>query len=267
MDHDPFKWGRPDDVTYGKYSYDIANAKKTASDFPSMHTQQPIITGTSVIGLKYNNGIIIAADHLGSYGSLARFSNIERLVQVGKDTVVGISGDVSDLQQIERTLDELEIENSYDDVDYPFKANHVHEYLTRLLYQRRSKVDPLWNALIVGGFDSKNEPFLAYTDLLGIQYSSPSIATGFGAHLAIPLLRKVADSEEDTKHVTKEQARAAVLESMKVLFYRDARSMNEFSLVTIDKEDGYTLENKLKVEDMSWKFAETVKGYGNLQKF
>ncbi|GMM37187.1 proteasome core particle subunit beta 7 [Saccharomycopsis crataegensis] len=265
MEHDPFKWGRPDNATYGDYDYRISNAKNT--EFPSMHTQQPIVTGTSVIAIKYKNGIVMAADNLGSYGSLARFSNIERLIPVGKDTVVGISGDISDLQYIERALDELEVENDYDGASHPFKANHIHEYLNKLLYQRRSKLNPLWNAVVVAGINSDNEPFLAHNDLLGVQFSSPTLATGFGAHLAIPLLRKVADKEEDVAHVTKEQAREAILQSMKVLFYRDARSSNRFSLVTIDKDTGISFEKDLKVENMSWKYAETIKGYGNLQKF
>jgi 20S proteasome subunit beta 7 len=42
-----------------------------------------------------------------SYGSLARFDDQERLVQVGKQTVVGISGDISDLQHVERLLEQL----------------------------------------------------------------------------------------------------------------------------------------------------------------
>ena len=33
--------------------------------------------------------------------------------------------------------------------------------------------------------------FLGYVDLLGTTYSSPTMATGFGAHIAIPLLRSV----------------------------------------------------------------------------
>lgn len=266
MDHNPYNWGRPDNSVYGNYDYKIANANNN-SEFPTMHTQQPIVTGTSVVGLKYNNGIILAADNLGSYGSLARFTDVERLIPVGKETVVGLSGDISDLQYIERLLDDLDLDNGYDDIDYPFKANHIHEYLNRVFYNRRSKLNPLWNAAVVAGIDDKNEPFLAYTDLLGVQYSSPSLATGFGAYLAVPLLRKVADSEDDVKRLDQETARKAIIESMKILFYRDARSLNRYSLVTIDKDAGVKFEKNLKVEDMSWKFAETIKGYGNLQKY
>jgi len=33
---------------------------------PVQHTQDPKIVGTSVLGMKYNDGIILAADNLGN---------------------------------------------------------------------------------------------------------------------------------------------------------------------------------------------------------
>lgn len=44
--------------------------------------RNPMVTGTSVLGVKFTGGVIIAADMLGSYGSLARFRNISRLMKV-----------------------------------------------------------------------------------------------------------------------------------------------------------------------------------------
>ena len=71
------------------------------------HTQSPIVTGTSVLGLKYKDGIMLAADNLASYGSMARFRDIERIIRVGDSTIVGVGGDISDMQHIERLLDAL----------------------------------------------------------------------------------------------------------------------------------------------------------------
>ncbi|ODV61447.1 proteasome core particle subunit beta 7 [Ascoidea rubescens DSM 1968] len=283
MDHDPFRWGRPRDDIYGKYDYSIANSehyfqehKDKYSEFPRMNTQEPIVTGTSVIGIKFEDGIIMAADNLGSYGSLSRFTDIERLIEFNDKTVVGISGDISDLQKIERLLEELKIESSYDDVNIEFQADNIHKYLRNVLYSRRNKMDPLWNSLIVGGIGSDNEPFLKYVDLLGVEYASPALSTGFGNYLAIPILRKFLEEKgiDETKtdsdnfrNIKEEEARKCVLECMKVLFYRDARSLNKFSIVTISKKNGIKLEKNLKIEDMSWEFAKDIKGYGNGQRY
>lgn len=261
MNHDPFSWGRPSDETYGVYNTQIAQAPS----FPKMNTQQPIVTGTSVISMKYDNGVIIAADNLGSYGSLLRFTDVERLIPVGQNTVVGISGDISDMQHLEQLLDELETENQYDnssaDGAEALKPSYVFEYLATVMYNRRSKMNPLWNALIVAGLED-GKPFLRYVNLLGVTYSSPTLATGFGAHLALPLLRRVVDTEADVGKTTLETAEKTMLESMKVLYYRDARSSRKFSLAIIDNDQGLVIKKGLKVEGMAWEFAKNIRGYG-----
>ncbi|KAL6935064.1 probable Proteasome subunit beta type-7 [Hanseniaspora guilliermondii] len=272
MNHDPYFWGRPSDSMYGQYNHQIANAptslEKNMSSGTNQHTTSPIVTGTSVVAIKYNNGVVMAADNLASYGSLLRFPGIERLHKVGNNTMVGISGDVSDMQYLLEILDELSVEHNYDNDEYSdnvdqLEPDYIFTYLANLMYHRRSKMNPLWNALIVAGVNSKTgEPFLQYVNLLGVKYSSPSIATGFGAHLAIPLLRKLADSEEEAQTLTKEQAVKGIKDSMKVLFYRDTRSSKNYSLAIIDKDSGITYDNDVNVEDMSWKFAKDIKGYG-----
>ncbi|CUM47464.1 unnamed protein product [Debaryomyces tyrocola] len=274
MNHDPLSWGRPRNDVYGQYNHQIANATISndadscnLTNFPKMNTQQPIITGTSVVSLKFKDGIIMAADNLGSYGSLLRFTNMERLLRVGKETIVGVSGDISDMQQLERLLEELETtEEVYDnDGGHNLRAPHVHEYLSKVLYNRRSKMNPLWNALVVGGFNDDGTPFLKYVDLLGVTYGSSAISTGFGSHLAVPLLRQLVPKDPDYENVTEEQARDAILNCMRVLFYRDARSLDKFSLVTIKKGEELKFEKDLKCENQSWKFAQDIRGYGSAQ--
>ncbi|KAF3992147.1 hypothetical protein FT663_01282 [Candidozyma haemuli var. vulneris] len=271
MNHDPFAWGRPRDDVYGAYNHAIAGAStKEASEIPTSHTQQPIITGTSVLGLKFKNGVALAADNMGSYGSLLRFSNLERLIRVGEETIVGISGDISDLQHIERLLHQLETDEEVYDSDggHKLRAPHVHEYLTRLLYNRRSKMDPLWNAIIVAGFNDDRTPFMRYVDLLGVAYGASALATGFGSHLAIPLLRKLVPYDSDFEKVAEEDAREAIVNSMRVLYYRDARAGDKFSFVVLTFDEGKVdvkFEKGVKVDNQSWKFAENIIGYGSKQ--
>lgn len=109
---------------------------------------------------------------------------------------------------------------------------NLYTFLANLFYARRSKINPLWNACIVGGWDfEKDEPFLGYVDLLGTTYTAPTLATGFGMHLAQPLLREAYESKAGTDGkgdlLTEQEAEDVLNECMKVLFYRDARSMNK----------------------------------------
>jgi hypothetical protein len=66
--------------------------------------------------------------------------------------------------------------------------------------------------------------FLGYVDYQGTTYESPTIATGYGAYIAQPLLRKAVEGKEDT--LTEEEAAKILDDAMRVLFYIDARSLN-----------------------------------------
>ena len=111
---------------------------------------------------------------------------------------------------------------------------------------------------------------MAAADLLGTTFSSPTLATGFGAHLAVPLLRRICPDEAAVAGITREMAIEAIQECMKVLFYRDARSMNKYSIAVISGKVADSGEEEVEVEwqrdvelkQQSWKFAEGVKGYG-----
>ena len=100
------------------------------------------------------------------------------------------------------------------------------------MYNRRTKGNPLWNSFVVGGVDkSTKESFLSYVDLIGTTYSAPSIATGYGSYIAQPLLRKVIDDlPNGHDDLDAELARKTLEVCMKVLFYRDARSLNKVCL-------------------------------------
>lgn len=43
----------------------------------------------------------------GSYGSTLRYKSVERLKPIGKHSLLGASGEISDFQEIMRYLDEL----------------------------------------------------------------------------------------------------------------------------------------------------------------
>jgi len=265
MDHFPTNWGRPRNDAYDAYgTYPIAqrpynnhNGPKDMFSDGVQHTQQPIVTGTSVLAIKYKDGIMMAADNLASYGSLARFKDVQRLHPVGTNTILGASGDMSDFQYIQTILDELMISEFTAHDGHNLGPAEIHEYLSQVMYARRSKMNPLWNSLIVGGVkDGKR--FLSYVDLLGTTYTSSTLATGYGAYIAQPLLRSAVEGKEDT--LTEDAARKILRDSMRVLFYRDARSMDKYQIATITAA-GASISDSQQL-DTSWAFAEGIRGYG-----
>lgn len=256
MNHYPEAWGRPANNVYSPLDASYSQAT------PKTHTQSPAVTGTSVLGVKFKDGVVIAADNLASYGSLARFTDVKRLRTFSETSIIGFGGDVSDMQYLDRLLASLDIRENYSSQGHTLNAKNLHTYLAKVLYKRRSDFNPLWNMILVAGLDENDKPFLSLADLLGTTYSAPTLATGFGAHLAQPLLRRlVPEDDASVPNITKEQAIEAVKECMKVLFYRDARSMDRYSIAVVTKE-GIDLKENEKLENQSWAFADQIKGYG-----
>ncbi|KAG8733803.1 Proteasome subunit beta type-7 [Ceratobasidium sp. 414] len=76
--------------------------------------------------------------------------------------------------------------------------------------------------------------------------------------IAIPLLRKAVEGRETT--LTEEEGHELLVECMKVLFYRDARSLNKFQIATVT-EQGVKISDSIEAPT-NWAFAEKLRGYG-----
>lgn len=62
--------------------------------------RNPITTTTSLLAIKFDKGVVMSADTLGSYGSLARFRNCPRMFQANQNILIGSSGDYADYQYL-----------------------------------------------------------------------------------------------------------------------------------------------------------------------
>lgn len=89
--------------------------------------------------------------------------------------------------------------------------------------------------------------------MLGITYQSPTIATGFGAYLAQPLLREAVEGHEDT--LMEEGARQLLEKCMKVLWYRDARSTDIIQIAKVTAQ-GVTISDPYQVQPQEWSVAK-----------
>lgn len=67
---------------YAEYDYPGSSAHAAClgagSGDPTSHTQQPIMTGTSVLGIKYDGGVMLAADNLGRLNFKAEVTRLVR---------------------------------------------------------------------------------------------------------------------------------------------------------------------------------------------
>lgn len=216
-------------------------------------TLYPTVTGSSVVACKFKGGVVIACDTLASYGTLAMFKDMRRVVKANQTTLMSFDGEVSDFQLVQRFLREIEQEDGFHDDGIVQGPKDTLTHFSRIMYQRRSKIKPLWNNLVVGGWEpSEERPFLGTTDMIGTMYEDNVIATGLGMHLALPILR--AAWRED---MTQEEAKELVLSTMKVLYYRDTRSINRVVVATVSQA-GMEIAEPL-VMDTQWRYEAFVK--------
>lgn len=247
-----------------------ANNNKFLTAAPSrQHTTRPIVTGTSVLGLVYDQGVLLAADTLLSYGSMAKAQNVSRLrIIEGTQTVVGASGEYSDFQKLEQILTAKALEETTtglmndslysEHTENNMTAENTWNYLRMIMYSRRNKMNPYWNDLVVAGKDLSGQPFLGMVDKIGTTVKDNFIATGFGSYLALPLLR-----EKWRPDLTEGEARALLEDCMKILFYRDCRASPRIQLAkcsgdTVLVSDPYEVET-------SWDSAAFVTPVADLE--
>lgn len=139
-------------------------------------------------------------------------------------------------------------------------ADQLYCWLTRVLYNRRSRMDPLWLDMVIGGMVTKEggrrEPFLGHVNFRGRSYETDAIATGFGMHLGLPLMRHFTEGAGEK---TRDRAEEQVKKVMEVLFYRDCRSFPKYKVAVADSA-GTSVSDKKDVEE-NWNVANYIKGY------
>lgn len=106
---------------------------------------------------------------------MARYRDLRRMVQVTDELVMGAGGEYSDFQAIVEMLEEITCASPARPAPLPreplptvrparrmedvvaedgckMSPAACHEFLSRVMYNRRSKGNPLWNSLVLGGF-------------------------------------------------------------------------------------------------------------------
>merc|ERR1712187_483778 len=160
--------------------------------------------------------------------------DINRLKQVGKYSLLGASGELSDFQYLGQLVDELDMEEYCDDDGCSMGPKEYASYIGRVMYNRRSKFNPLYNQFVVVGKKESEAPFLAFCDHQGTYFEEDFIATGFGFYLSMPLLRN-----EWKPDLTEEEAKKLIVKCLQVCFYRDCRA---YYKIRIGKCNGETVE-------------------------
>ena len=172
---------------------------------------------------------------------------MQRIIRINDTCLLGASGEISDFQYIQRLLDGLATEDFCMDDGLTMTPQDVYNYLCRVLYNRRNKMDPLWNSLVVGGVGADGKPFLGCVMMNGTNFTDSHLATGFGNHLARPLFR-----EFHRPDMSAAEAEELLKKSLRVCYYRDKQSINKFQIARVDG-DGVQVSEPFAL-DVTWDY-------------
>ena len=194
-------------------------------------------SGGSVIALQYDKGVLIAADTLLSYGSMAMFPNVSRIKQVTPNCCVGFTGDYADFQNTINEIEEHISENDLNNDAHTLTPDAIFSYTHRNIYHRRSEFKPVLCELIFIGYTQTtagNKITCGAIDTIGTKWTDTCVALGYGAYICIPIMRAamakcLTDGHNPlTSSLTRNQALQVIEQCLKELFYREARSINRF---------------------------------------
>lgn len=229
------------------------------TDFrPNTRTLSPATTGGAILAIKYDKGVICAGDTLGAYGGLHRFRDIRRVFKLNDNVVITYTGDVADFQHIQDMLEDEEREYDMKDDGSKLGPIEVFNVLERIMYNRRSRGNPYWNTLVISGYvETEQRPFLGQIDSQGTSFETNLIGTGFGGFLVHPLMERLLEAIEGNP--TRQQAEEIMERALKVLYYRDKSTYNNWSVGFAEQNNSEVKEPRKLQTD--WKIADTIRGY------
>ncbi|KAL4486451.1 hypothetical protein ABPG72_018405 [Tetrahymena utriculariae] len=227
---------------YSELALNESQAKK--------HTLNPITTGSSVIGIAFNGGVIIASDTAISYGGMLRYNHIQRVHKVTDNCAFASSGEFADFQELSRLIDEMTNQTYLNDDNITYTPRDYGNYISQLQYHYRNKMNPLYLWNVIGGINN-DKPYLAHIDLYGTYIEANHVSTGFGNYLCGPLFEKGWRAD-----MSEQEAKQLVNTCFQALFYRDARAHETIQVTVIDK-NGVRIEQPYEIES-KWDFQGFV---------
>ncbi len=187
-------------------------------------------TGTTCLGLKFDGGVIIAADKRVSAGW--KVGEADKIFMITKDSIaMAISGLVSDaMSLVDIMRSELrlyEFENGY-----PANPTVSSSLLGAILHSGFRRFQPFWVGLIVGGFDVRSKKGkLFFIDPSGAVSTDNYGVIGSGSLFA---LSKIEDVWKEG--MTKEDAKALAIRAIKLAASRDLYSGDGINVFIITSD-------------------------------
>ena len=183
-------------------------------------------TGTTTVGIRVKEGVVLAADTQASLDHMVETLNIRKIIPITDRIAITTAGSVGDVQMLARRL-EAEARYYYFTWGRPMSTRAMANLLSNLLNESKGLY---LVQIIIGGY--VDEPTIASLDPLGGLIFDNYTATGSGTPFAIAILE-----EEYRKNLSIEKAKDLAVKAVKAAGKRDVYTgSKKIQVVTITKE-------------------------------
>lgn len=200
----------------------------------SNNVEEKILHGTTTVGIKAKDGVVLCADMRASAGYFIANNNTMKIQQLDQHAGMTMAGGVADAQNITDILRyHANLHRIQKQEPIPIKS------LTRLtsLIFHQNRGYPFIADILVGGYDNKG-PALFNIDMFGSVEEKTYVTTGSGSPVAYGLLE-----EEYRDDLTVEEAKVIALRAVKAAITRNIGTGDGINVAIIDK-DGFQLLSK-----------------------
>ena len=205
--------------------------------FLSNNVQEKILHGTTTVGIKVKDGVVLCADMRASAGYFIANNNTMKIQKIDDHAGLTLAGGVADAQNI---VDILRYHSNLHRVEKqgPIAIHSLARLCSLIFHQNRGY--PFMADILVGGYD-EDGPALFNIDMFGSVEKKNYVTTGSGSPVAYGTLE-----EEYRSDLTIEEAKKVALRAVKAAIVRNIGTGDGINIAVMDKDGFRLLTNEQK---------------------
>ena len=202
--------------------------------FLSNNVEEKILHGTTTVGIKAKDGVILCADMRASAGYFIANNNTMKIQKIDEHAGITMAGGVADAQNI---TDILRYHANLHRIQKqePILIKSLTRLTSLIFHQNRGY--PFIADILVGGYD-KTGPDLYNIDMFGSVEKKTFVTTGSGSPVAYGLME-----EEFNENLSVEDAKILALRAVKAAITRNIGTGDGINIAILYK-DGFRLLTK-----------------------
>lgn len=188
-------------------------------------------TGTTTIGVKFKDGVLLAADKRATAGNLIAQKDIEKIHNITDNIAVTMAGTASDGQLLIK-LAKAELRLKIIRTGQSLYVKEAAAFVSRMVYNnlRKPSMMPGISHFVMGGVDDSGFYLFDIFPDGTISDCKDYISSGSGSVMAYGVLETMFK-----KDMSLEEAKALVVKCVNAAIQRDSASGNGIDIFLIDK--------------------------------